>query len=311
MVETPVGTSIARGAAAVFARNEARNLDHCLRHLVESDFRTRVTTILNGCDDDSPRIAENAYRTYGIEGRIYEIGFADKSNAINQYFYGLRPPADIHFLVDGYARVAPDSLGRLAARLETDRHANAAAALPSMGRSASALRATMMAEGGLHGSLFALRGSFIDRIVAHGFRLPIGVYRGDGLIGSMVMFDLDPLANDWDRTRTAPEPSATWSMPVLRLASPRDVARQFQRMVRQAQGRMEGAAIRDTIRRGGFGALPGDARSLLDAWLSQDPSRRPSPYAAPLAALALRRVNQRSLPSPEAMTPRLRWSSDP
>ncbi|HEY8609795.1 MAG TPA: glycosyltransferase [Roseomonas sp.] len=293
-----------RWSAAVFARNEAASIGDCLRALARAGA-TEATVIVNGSTDGSVTVAADAMRQSGLPGRVYEIAFADKSNAINQYLHVLRPAAEMHVFTDAYAAVSPDSLRRLSARL-ADPQALAAAAVPDSGRSAAAIRQGMMASPGLHGSLFALRGDFVERLAASGLRLPLGLYRGDGLLGSFVMHDLDALGNPWGPPRIAVEPEARWKTRPLRPWRPADLRRHWHRLLQQGRGRLESAAIRHAIYAGGFGALPATTERLVLDWLDARPDAAPDARRDPLAAIALRRI-RRAGPAPgeDALRPRL------
>ena len=171
-VVTPAGASAARTLAAVAA--DAVSLT--------SNFGAAC----DGTTDDSAAAVRRFAARSGIPVQLFDIPFADKSNAWNQYVHALAPPAALHVFVDAYATVTPGAIRALAAALAENPGALAAAALPSCGRSAPAQRCQMRKSPALHGSLHALRGDFLDRIRAAGIRLPVGLYRGDGLIGSLV-----------------------------------------------------------------------------------------------------------------------------
>jgi hypothetical protein len=307
--ETPVEMTSLDWSVAVFGYNEAHSLPGCLRALAEARHGAamRVTLVLNGSTDGSPAVAMAAMRQHGLRGRVWGIAAADKANAINQYLHRLRDPAAMHVFVDAYAAVAPDALRYLARRLDDSPGANGAAAVPSTGRSAAKLSQELQKYPGFHGSLFALRGSFVERIAARGLRLPYGMYRGDGLMGSLALHDLDALGGGWEGTRIAVEPRATWMGPVLRPWRWQDARRQWRRMVQQGRGRLQWPAIRDVIYdrdrpadSAGFAALPGAADPLTLDWLARNPARRPRWWRDPFAAIALRRMRQAPLPPSDA-----------
>ncbi|PZW46773.1 glycosyl transferase family 2 [Humitalea rosea] len=285
--------SAAEWSAAVFARNEAPSLAACLRALARAGegVDLRVTVLLNGSTDGSAEIAVAALRETGLRGSVHAIAQGDKANAFNQFIHRLRPEAATYIFVDGYAAVAPGALRHLAARLRDAPQAQAAAAVPSTGRSAAFLTRQMLEEPGLHGSLFALRGSFVARLASLGLRLPVGLYRGDGLVGSFVLHDLDAERGGWVLERLAVEPGATWRAPSLRLWHPRDARRHWHRLVQQGRGRLQWAAIRDAIYPGGFTALPEDADTCVLDWIAAAPRlRTPRLWRDPFAVLALRRM---------------------
>lgn len=302
----PPARTATRWSAAVFGRNEAASIATCLTALARAGegAALEVTVLLNGTTDDSARRALDALAKAGQRGRVYAIPQGDKANAFNQFVHQLRPAAPMHVFVDAYAAVQPQSLRRLHAALEANPMAQAAAALPSAGRSAARLRADMLEYGGLHGSLFALREDFLARMVEGGLRLPLGLYRGDGLLGCLVLHDLDATGGGWRRERLALVPEASWSAPTLQPWRWRDWRRQWRRLVQQARGRLQWAALREDIYPGGFTALPEDADARVVRWVAADPrARAPNPWRDPFAALALAEMRR---PAPRAgLAPRL------
>lgn len=309
MTEPP--TSDRTISVAIFGRDEAPHIGACLRALAIAGAAVKaplqVTVLLNGTRDGSAAAAAAAIAESGLEARLYSIAHGDKANAINQYLHALRPRAALHVFVDAYAAVRPDALAWLSARLSAHPLAQAAAAMPSRGRSATAMRLEMQRHPGLHGSLFALRGSFVERLSAAGIRLPIGLYRGDGLLGAMVMHDQDAAGGGWLTERLLLVPEASWTAPAWQPWRWRDVRRHLQRKLRQGRARLEWAALRPLIYRDGFAALPCDARQMvLDGFGPGKPHRAPPVWRDPFAALALAHIRQAGPPpAAEALLPRL------
>jgi len=294
----------------VFARDEEGAIADCLHNISRAkiDKDMHVTVILNGTKDNSLEVACLTMRELRSQGAIYHIPFADKSNAWNQFVYGLRPSASTYFFIDAYAMVNRNSFAALAAKLDCDRSAHAAAAIPSTGRSAARIRKTMQSHGGLHGSLFALRGDFVERLVSLEIRLPVGLYRGDGLIGSLAMHDVDPLRNGWCTSRVPLVTGATWRVRQLQPWRRNDLVRYGRRLINQARGRLEHSAIKDIIYQAGFQALPEFADQMILDWIAVDPKRRePAVYRDPFAALAFRQIIGRRPPPSSALQPRLAW----
>jgi len=293
-------------SAAVFGRNEAASIAPCLAALARAGRgqALQVTVLLNGTTDDSAARALEALQRLRQPGRVFGIPRGDKANAFNQFVRHLRPAAPVHVFVDAYAEVAPDALRHLHAALEARPGAQAAAALPSAGRSAARLRAEMLRESGLHGSLFALRDGFLDRLAAQGISLPLNLYRGDGLLGSLVLHDLDAQGGGWRHERIALVPEATWRAPRLQPWRWRDWRRQFRRLVQQARGRLQAAALREDIYGPGFSALPEDADARVLRWIAANPgARMPRPWGDPFAALAV--AEMRRPPRATDAAPRL------
>ena len=78
-------------------------------------------------------------------------------------------------------------------RLQNDPHAMAVSGAAINGRTMRLATAETLSRGGkMHGQLHAFRPDFLDRMVARGIKLPVGLYWGDGLLGSMTAYNLNP-----------------------------------------------------------------------------------------------------------------------
>jgi hypothetical protein len=259
----------------------------------------RLTVLLNGRGVQFLDATVELVRTLPIPAACFHIPFADKSNAWNQYMHGLAPEAAVHIFVDGYASVTRDAFAALARALDHDPSARAAAALPTTGRSAAALCASMRSNHYLHGSLHALRGSFVE-CAKNRLHQPVGLYRGDGLVTSMVMHDGSALENRWDPSRIAITEGATW---MTKLPTLRDLPRQARRRISQARGRWENAAIRKIIYAADFIGLPRYADEMLRAYLDTETAARPGLLDLP-SRIALRQLRQPRTPTDPELTPR-------
>ena len=292
-------------SVAVFARNSANELLPCLEGLAvaAAGRRARITVLLNDTTDHSADVVRGFARDASVEVDVQQITFGDKSNAWNQFIHAVRPEAQTYFFVDSYAVPAAGALAALDQALQDAPWANAAAAVPSSGRSAAATRASMMRTPALHGSLFALRGGFVRRLAASGLRLPAGLYRGDGLIGSFVVNDLDGRTFAWNLKLISVAPDATWTVtPVSKLRRPWQI---WSRLQRQARGLMEDQAIKELTYHKGFERLPRYADAMIESWMAADPAtRRPSWRRNPLGWLAARKLQPHREPDDQALTAR-------
>ena len=143
----------------------------------------------------------------------------------------------------------------------------------------------------LHGQLHALRPAFIDQVVARGLRIPVGLYRGDGLLGSMVMHDLDPVAKpDWNPGRIAADPQAPYEIPPLSPFRWRDLKRQWHRKIRQMRGQLENLAIRAIVYERGYEGLPEYADDMVNAYLAAHGRPKVAPADRLFQALAIRQI---------------------
>lgn len=170
------------GVAIIAARESLPTLCATLRAtLSAANPLTTVDIIINGNPKLADEIALFCASDHSIAAtpgpfiRVWEIGVGDKANAWNQYIERIWPRARVTFFIDGYARPQPESLGKLAEAMASDSGLLAATGVPSVGRTAAALRQEMLESGGIHGNLFALGGSTVHDLLALKFRLPLGI----------------------------------------------------------------------------------------------------------------------------------------
>ena len=289
---------------AVFCRNEAAYIGACIGNIAKAvaGHRAMVTVVVNGSSDESANLAHEAARIHGIDCVVYGIAFGDKANAINQFMYRIRADARLYFFVDGYTRVSATAFCAMDACLTDRPDVVAATGVAANGRTMRlATPATLASGGRLHGQLHGLRRDFIDRLVGRGIRLPIGLYYGDGLVGSMAMHDLDPLAIEWNTHRIAGLADATYEIPTLSLFRPRDLRRQFNRKIRQMRGRLENAAIRDIIYKSGYEGLPEYSDDMIEAFLAEHGDPRVPWADRPFMALAKRQIHGSARPDPQRL----------
>jgi hypothetical protein len=307
MNEAPASASAETAAhrsdcgVVVFTRNED-GLAECIESILQSQggLVSRIYVIVNGSSGSFVQEAHRLKTRYGDILRVFEIRFGDKSHAWNQYVYGVNQNHAFHVFVDAYVRVKPDAIALLVEALQRNARAVAATGVPSVGRQAKALASEMNLRGGLHGSLHVLRGSFIERLRAAGLRLPIGLYRGDGLIGSMAMHDLAPLETPFDKTLIEVVGAATWEFHPLNPLNLADMKRYWRRRIRQARGRYENAYLKTRIYTGGYTSLPIYLDEPLLAF-TRNPTIKPrSPEEAFFMWLARREIKP-AMPSEDAL----------
>lgn len=283
--------------------NEAATIASCLESLDANcaGVPARILLLLNGSTDGTRAIAEGLrLRHAALE--IHASRGADKANAINQYVHRLRDPGALAFFVDGYITAHAGALPAMERALAAQPHAHVASAVPVSGRSAAHMRAQLLKGGGISGNLFACTPRFLDRLVAAGLRLPLFLYRGDGLIGSMAAHDLDAMGTPWDDARLIGVAEATYAFRPLSPFRWRDVKRQLRREVRQARGALESAAVKALIYERGYAALPRDADTLVRDFVAAKGLPPAGLKARILRHLALREL--RAAPPP-ADDPRL------
>jgi len=156
-----------RARIVVMAHNEERRIATCLSSLPLGTAGVEAHVIVNGSSD---RTAEIARRFAGVDVREYVTG--GKARSWNRFVLDEADPADAFVFVDGDAEITPGSVDALLATLDANPHVNAASGLPCNGRGVEAYRQLIRDEHGVFGDLYALRGSFVERLRASTIRLP-------------------------------------------------------------------------------------------------------------------------------------------
>ena len=291
---------------AVFCRNEQASIARCIESIAQASRtkRAAITLIVNGSTDSSAATAVAAADRCGAVIAVYGIQHGDKANAMNRFFYDLRESAKYYFFVDAYARIGPKALAAMETCLATRPDVVAATGVAINGRTMHRHTAPTLTQGGqLHGQLHALRKDFIDRLVARKIHIPIGLYYGDGLVGSMAMHDLDPRQIPWEPKRIGGSADATYEIPVLSPYRVQDLKRQFHRKTRQMRGRLENLAIRAIVYDYGYEGLPEYADDMIQAYLARHPLPRPSLFGRLFQTLALRQIRISLRPDPVRLRP--------
>jgi hypothetical protein len=226
--------------------------------------------------------------------RVWYIGIANKAHAWNVYANELWPGSEIAYFVDGYVQVKPDAFALIAEGLGATPNALAGTAVPTVGRSAKALREWFLRAGLISGNCFALRGQVLNKLRDRGFRLPLGIYYHDALITSIICFDLDPSTQRYDSKRILVHPQATWTYRPLAWWRFADLRTQWKRMMRQAHGLLEDRAIRFalSVRKSPIDELPRTVDKLIRNWLDGCPGEARGVFLRnPLCYFAARKLS--------------------
>ena len=180
--------------------------------------------------------------------RIWRVAVADKAHTWNQYVETIWPASRLAFFVDGYVRLWPGAIQHLGSRVDASATALGGSGVPTAGRSAAAAARAMLRDGGLQGNFFCLTRDVLVEMRRLNFRLPLGLYRGDSLIGAALAYRLNPAMNRWDlKSTVVVEPEASWDLQVPRIWRPSDWRARWRRMDRQAGGTLENLAVRDHL----------------------------------------------------------------
>ncbi len=207
--------------------------------------------------------------------RVWYIPFADKGNAWNQHVHEIWQGCLDAIYIDGYVRVAENSIRSLSRSLAASAQYLGASGVPSVGWSAKTLRKQMDMKGGFHGNLCAITSEALERIKDRGIRIPIGMYRVDGLMGAFLSFGLNPNSHAWNPLKfIAVVPDATWQCDRKKWYRLQDILAWGNRRYRQARGDIENSAIKYhlTFLKCQLEELPSNVTSLVAAWAGSCPS---------------------------------------
>ena len=292
----------------VFCQNEANRLPACLRSIdaAVGGRPALITVFLNGSTDNSLAVARATLPTLATPATVFVFPAADKANAINHYLHDpkIRVEANLYFAVDGYATVNPGGLAATEATLRARPDALIASGVAGNGRDEPKSTARTVAEGGImHGQFYCMPAALVHRMAQAGIRLPVGLYRGDGLLGSIAAHDLDPVHGAWLNSRVVGVAGAMFLIDPLSPFRLRDWRRQFNRKVRQMRGLIENAAIRATAHAHGFAALPASADHMIRDHLRTHAVPTVPLLDRPFMQLALRQHRRAVPPEPASLEP--------
>ena len=259
------GTAPPSIAICVLAHNEARRIGACLAALPGPEADIAIHVVVNGSTDRTAAIARKAAAGRG-NLFVHEYGEAGKARSWNRFLFDeLEAFSPIHVFVDGDAEVAPGSVAALAAALDLNPRANAAAGLPLNGRNAARYRRQLIAGHGLFGDLYALRGAFLARMKGRGIRLPVDLVGDDSLVGALAKTDLGPESR-WEDLRIVPCLEAGFRCERTSL-SPESLARQYRRMVAYSVRHFQNRIVSEIMRERGPEGLPERMADLYPDWL--------------------------------------------
>jgi glycosyltransferase involved in cell wall biosynthesis len=253
----------------VLAHNEEQHIAACLDSIfaAEPGRPFDVFVMANGCTDRTEGIVTDyARRQAGIH--LVSIALGDKCNAWNVFIHETVPSRvpgrEIYFFMDGDARAVRGSFSAMARALREHTHAHAASAVPGSGRNVARDREEILAEHGLVANLYALRGSFVDRLRALSVRIPLKLEGDDGLIGALVKWDLDPKNNSFDHERIVPCADAAFEFEPMSPTRLADCKIYWKRAVRYGRRRYEFQLLGSAMKARGISALPADITEVYE-----------------------------------------------
>ncbi len=289
---------------AIFARNEESRIGECIRALARAGegMRVRASVFVNGSSDRTAERATAELKQAGLQGDVYRIAAACKWNAMNAFIHELRPHAKMYAFVDATAFIGASSLCGCASEFKNSPGTLVIGAVPSNGRSASRMRAVAFKSGGI-GQFFAVRRELLEELVARGRHIPIGLYRGDGLLSAFIVHETNDGIHREPMRRVGFTPAAEYSIRPLSPFSWHDIKVYYNRLVRQARGRVENQAWNSVIWSRGFDALPRFGDELILTWLKDNSPRDEGPLGHFFIRQALKHIRKWHKPREEDLIP--------
>jgi glycosyltransferase involved in cell wall biosynthesis len=251
----------------VLAYNEEKHIEACLDSLFDGDpgLPLEVYVMANGCTDRTEQIVLD-YGKRRPEVHLVSIKLGDKCNAWNVFIHETVPQRcpgrEIYFFVDGDARSVPGSLRAMVELMRADPHAHAVSAPPRSGRNARQDAEALIRNRELVANLYALRGSFTERLAREGVRLPLKLEGDDGLLGALIKWDLDPRKNGFDDRRIAPCPQAGFEFESVSPLSSVAIRGYWKRAVRYGRRVYEFELLGKELKAKGMPGLPANITAL-------------------------------------------------
>ncbi|MEO1729485.1 MAG: glycosyltransferase family A protein [Pseudomonadota bacterium] len=274
--------SVPRARIVVMAHNEERRIATCLSSLPLGTAGIEAHVIVNGSTD---RTAEIARRFPGAQ--VHEYSQGGKARSWNRFVLDEAGPAEAFVFVDGDAEIVEGSVEALLTMLSEHPQANAASGMPCNGRGVEAYRQEILDEHGMFGDLYALRGSFVERMRESGIRLPEDLIGDDSLIGAMAKTDLRN-EDHWDEARVQPCEGAGFLCEPTQITLG-SLAGQYKRMINYSVRHYQNRIVSEIMRGPGPVGLPPSLASHYARWLPRFSKRR-NPVLWWIDRQALRRM---------------------
>ena len=250
----------------VLAYNEEAQIGACLDSIFAANpgMAFDVYVMANGCTDGTEDVVRD-YAKRRPEVHLVSIKMGDKCNAWNVFIHDTVPNEcpmrEIYFFMDGDARSGPNALVNLAKALREDAHAHAASAPPGSGRNKEKDWHNLVTERALVANLYALRGSFVQRLRDEQVRLPLKLEGDDGLLGALVKWDLKP-GKGWDDKRIHPCTDAWFEFDIVPMTSVSEWRKYWRRLIRYGRRRYEFKLLGKRLPKMGIAGLPENIQDI-------------------------------------------------
>lgn len=289
-------------SVAIFAaREKAAELRTTIEAVVQAARKPMVIDVLiNGNPQLAAEVSQWPKNVINLSSdtvlRVWSILLGGKAHAWNQYIHFVWPGSDVAFFIDGYVRVEKNSMQYLSSEMAKSPVAIAGTGVPGSGRTAAQLRERTVNEGALHGNFFALKSKVMLSFREKGFRLPLGLYGFDTLLGGVLGFGLDPAKNKWSpKEFILANPEVTWFHAEKKWWRYSDVITQFNRISNNSLRILVRKATQNFLERRKLPPelLPPTVKDFVLNWIKECPREaKLTLLASPLSWLALRKLRR-------------------
>ncbi len=241
--------------------------------------------------------------------RLWSVSLGGKAHTWNQYVHLVWPGSVVAFFADGYVRPEQHAMQRLAGLLDASPLALGGTGVPLTGSTAAQMKQLAKDEGALHGNFFALKRSTMQGFQAAGFKLPLGLYGFDTLLGAVLGFGADPSRYAWNaQQRIVSSADIAWHTPEKHWWSGKEVKTQFNRILNNALRQLVRESTKYYLQQQKMdpGALPKTIEDFVLTWARARPQELARTlWRSPLSRLALHKMQTPREWSQAATAPRL------
>ncbi len=279
-------------SVAVFAYNEEQSIEVCLASIEacadEADLN--IFVLVNGSRDRTEQIVR-AYAARWPNVHPIVIAPGDKANAWNHYTHQIAPEsADAHAFIDGDMTITRGSMAALLRAFRDDPSANGCAALPVCGRNLEKYRDKIRTNREIFGNFYAIRGTYLKEFRRRNIRLPFGMFGEDGLVTTLLRWNLN-MRGDRDDCRITVAEGAGFCYEPLSWARLSHWRILRNRMMRYAIRRHQVNMLLPLLWQNGTEAMPAH---VVDLYLQQHKCLRLawSGFNTPFDWIAIRRIRR-------------------
>jgi hypothetical protein len=259
---------------------------------------THIDILVNGNFEVATSLRKHlqyrSERPLMFDVRVWSVEKKGKDHSWNEYVHSLWDGQSQVFFFDGYANPEQGSIARAIELLAREPYRLAISSYPLGLRTSGNLSAEAKSEGGLCGGMFLLSHQAMAQMRASGFRLPVGLYGFDTVLGAALGYGLSPERADWDVKRhIGADDGITFRILTSTVPSTRTAKHFVGRQVKSGLRRLVCAATQHyfSVLNLPISLVPTTVESYVAEWIRMKPAAFVRIAAThPIAVLALYRA---------------------